>query len=116
MAFSQTHTLYIVADLFSSPIGHSRTPTDGVPVQVVTQTLDPAQNGVNNVPQGLGAICVRYQSQTWADVVAALLPLSGENQVLVLSATDWDPVTERPPNDALLVVDFDFESTTMGDC
>ena len=103
---------YVVTGLLDGPIPNI---IDVGPVQchVVSITFDPSLEGVPNTPQGLGSACLQFTSETSRD---SLFSISGVDTVLILvdAGVTWDPATERPPDAAIIIVDFDLVTTDIG--
>lgn len=112
--------LYIIDDLFNGTVGAGFPHTivaGPIPVEIVSVQLDSSLEGVPNVPQGDGSLCVKFQDSNQRDTISAVMPLTQADRIcLITDGTTWNPATEKPPGDALVVVDLDFERTTLKDC
>lgn len=107
--------IYLVQGLFADPTSH--TIVDDYPIEILTVQLDSSLEDVANVPQGDGCFTFQMQTVEQKNALLAHLPVTGDYCFIITDET-WNPASERPPADAYLIADFDFESLTIGtgDC
>jgi len=111
MSYQTTHLAYKVKGIIADPSNAIRTPSTGVKCMASGIVYDPPLAGVDNVPQGLGKICLAFASQKGKEELTGPPSIGGIDSFVFLIPIDeeWASVQDPPPEGSIMYAGLDFD-------
>ena len=110
MSYTTTHLAYQVKGIIADPSTATRSPFTGSKCMATGIVYDPPLEGVDNVPQGKGKICLTFASKSGRDAITGPPSVGGQDEFIFLVPIDeeWPSVADPTPPGTILYAGYNF--------